>query len=364
MAATGFIVMADITGYTVFLNESELEHAQDSLAAILVLIADSTQAPFIVSRFVGDAVLSYGIDDQLLNPQTILDDVENTYLAYRRALEQMVLNTTCSCNACANLGSLDLKFIIHHGEFSVQKIGEFEELMGPQINMVFRLAKNSIKEKLGFKAYVAYSQNAIDFLKLPGFAASLHSLTEQVDDFGEATIYVADMHPVWERRKAEAPVVIPDQDIWLTFSRDIRAPVGMVWDRLTDPATRSRLFDSKPGGTTTGGDGKVGVGSAYVCAHGKYRVPHRIVEWLPNQQYTFESENPHFFNVWQFRLAEIEDGTRLEVTVGKSRSTLVKKVVMGLAWKRYTVKTTRKGLDGFAAEVEKAAKLAEVDLAG
>jgi len=28
MAKTGFIVMADITGYTVYLNESELDHAQ------------------------------------------------------------------------------------------------------------------------------------------------------------------------------------------------------------------------------------------------------------------------------------------------------------------------------------------------
>ena len=30
MSESGFIVMADITGYTVYLNESELDHAQES----------------------------------------------------------------------------------------------------------------------------------------------------------------------------------------------------------------------------------------------------------------------------------------------------------------------------------------------
>jgi hypothetical protein len=45
MADSGFIVMADITGYTVYLNESELDHAQESLVAILDVIVGSTDAP-------------------------------------------------------------------------------------------------------------------------------------------------------------------------------------------------------------------------------------------------------------------------------------------------------------------------------
>lgn len=336
MLSHGFIVMADITGYTMFLNESELDHATESLASVLDVIIDSTASPLVLYRVVGDAVVSYALDDQILNPQTLVDQLENIYVNYRRALEQMVINTTCTCNACANLSGLDLKFIVHHGEFSIKEMAGNAEILGPQVNLVFRLAKNSIKELLGLGAYIAYTREAIDSLDLPEFAMTLVPLEEDVDDFGKVWIHVADMQSVWERRRHEAPFTIPDGDVMLSFTRDIHAPLGIIWDHLTDPKTRSRLFQSEPDVTTSGKDGKMGEGGAYVCSHGKFRVPHRIVDWIPLAQYTFESENPHFRNIWQFRLTDLGPVTRLDVKVGKSRSTPLKRVVVGPAWKRYT----------------------------
>ena len=76
MAKTGFIVMADITGYTVYLNESELDHAQESIVAILDVIVGSTDAPLTLSRVVGDAVLSYAFDGAILNTQTLVEELE------------------------------------------------------------------------------------------------------------------------------------------------------------------------------------------------------------------------------------------------------------------------------------------------
>ena len=352
MTPQGFLVMADITGYTMFLNESELEHAQDSLAAIMDVIVGSTEAPLVLYRLVGDAVVSYALDEQILNRQTLIDELENIYVVYRRALEQMVLNTTCACNACANLSTLDLKFIVHHGEFGIKKMAGNDELIGPNVNVLFRLAKNTIKEELGFSAYIAYTDSAVDALGLPDFAASLRSLVEDVEDFGTTRIYVADMHPVWERRRHEEIFAIPDGDVMLSFTRDIRASAGLVWDHLTDPAKRSRLFLSEPGGIAYAEDGTMGAGGTYVCAHGKYRVPHRIVDWIPMTQYTFESENDHFRNLWQFRLTVLGEVTRLDVTVGRTHATPLKRIALGIPWKRYTRKTTTKGLSEFVADVE------------
>ena len=45
MAEQGYLAIADITGYTAYLNESELEHAQDSLSTILNLLIDQTKPP-------------------------------------------------------------------------------------------------------------------------------------------------------------------------------------------------------------------------------------------------------------------------------------------------------------------------------
>ena len=54
----------------------------------------------------------------------VVDRLDDTYVAFRRAMGQMIINTSCPCKACANIGSLDLKFLIHHGEFAVQRIGQ------------------------------------------------------------------------------------------------------------------------------------------------------------------------------------------------------------------------------------------------
>ena len=86
--------------------------------------------------------------------------MEGTYIAFRQALERMVLNTTCTCNACKNIPSLDLKFFIHHGTYMTQLLGAQTELVGSDVNLVHRLTKNSITEKTGVKAYAVYTQAA------------------------------------------------------------------------------------------------------------------------------------------------------------------------------------------------------------
>ncbi len=352
MSESGFIVMADITGYTVYLNESELDHAQESVVAILDVIVGSTDAPLTLSRVVGDAVLSYAFDGKILNAQTLVEELESIYVVFRRALGQMILNTTCTCNACANLSALDLKFIVHHGDFAINEMAGNQELIGPNVNLMFRLAKNRIKETLGLSAYIAYTSDAVEALDLPDFVATLAPLVEDTDEFGMVQLHIEDMHAIWEKRRYEAIVVIPEGDAMLSFTRDIHAPVGIVWDHLTDPAKRSRIFASDSAGTSTADDGRMGTDGTYVCAHGKMRIPHRIVDWVPLSQYTFQSEGPFFRNLWQFRLTDLGDMTRLHITVGRTRYVPSIWVVAGAGFRRYARKTTIKGLSEFIADIE------------
>lgn len=57
----GFFLIADITGYTTYLNDSELEHAQQTLTDLLELLVDQTRPPLTVTQLEGDAVLSYAL---------------------------------------------------------------------------------------------------------------------------------------------------------------------------------------------------------------------------------------------------------------------------------------------------------------
>ena len=116
---SGHLLIADISGYTQYLTSSELEHAQEVLTSLMGLLIDRTLPPLRVAGLQGDAVFSYGIGGGTLGGQSLVEMIEGPYVAFRRAIEQMVLNTTCQCNACANISTLDLKFLVHHGTFSI-----------------------------------------------------------------------------------------------------------------------------------------------------------------------------------------------------------------------------------------------------
>src|SRR5256886_7731692 len=124
MAQTGFLLIADITGYTMFLTRSELEHAQGILDALFKSIFAEIKAPIILSNLQGDAALTYLPDQNLPQRQFPLDAIERIYCSFSNTLGAMRLNTTCTCNACRNMNQLDLKFFLHHGAYATQERSE------------------------------------------------------------------------------------------------------------------------------------------------------------------------------------------------------------------------------------------------
>jgi hypothetical protein len=75
----GVLLIADITGYTVFLKESELEHAHGVLSDLLTVLVEGTRPPLAVSNLQGDAVFSYGIDTGAVSGQTFVEIIESIY---------------------------------------------------------------------------------------------------------------------------------------------------------------------------------------------------------------------------------------------------------------------------------------------
>ena len=274
----GVLLIADITGYTVFLQESELEHAHGVLSDLLSVLVEGTRPPLAVSNLQGDAVFSYGIDTGAVSGQTFVEMIESIYVAFRRAIEQMTLNSTCDCNACANVGALDLKFIIHHGEFLIQSIGDNRELVGSEVVVAHRLAKNTVTATTGIRAYAVYTDSAVDALDLTHLADEWTQHRE-VYDSGEVECWVADMTPVWEAARHRSVIEIPESEYRGKASVEIALPVEQVWDRLGDPEYRKILLGSDR--QVREGKGRLGQGDVYQCYHGDAVVPSVILEWLP-----------------------------------------------------------------------------------
>ena len=171
MAQQGFLLIADITGYTMFLTRSELEHAQGILDALFKSIFAEIKPPIMLSNLQGDAALTYLPDAKLPQRQFPLDAIERIYCSFANTLGAMRLNTTCTCNACRNMNLLDLKFFLHHGTYATQEMAGRTELQGAEVIRLHRLMKNSVTATTGIKAYALVTEQAADAIGLPDFFA-------------------------------------------------------------------------------------------------------------------------------------------------------------------------------------------------
>jgi hypothetical protein len=334
MTQQGFLIISDITGYSKYLHESELEHARDSLTNLLNLLIEHTQSPLVLSKLEGDAVFSYAPAGGFLQGQSLLDMIESTYASFRKALELMVLNTTCTCNACRNLPNLDLKFFVHYGSYMTQKLGNFNELVGNDVNLVHRLAKNHIKEETGFKAYAAFTQSVMGALGLEEFQNSLTPHRETFADVGEVQLYVYDMHTVWDRLKDRVRIEVRPEEALVTHTYEFPIPSSILWEYVTKPEYRIILMGASKLEIRDQAQGRTGVDSTYYCYHGDRETQQLILDWRPFEQFTTEDSNS-----WEvasrvtYKFEPTETGTRLIDYWGNPRGSWLKVRLFSLAAK-------------------------------
>jgi hypothetical protein len=315
MAQQGILLISDITGYTTYLHDSELEHAQESLADLLKLLIEQTRLPLVIAKIEGDAVFSYAPAEGFVHGQTLMEMIEITYASFRKALDLMVLNTTCTCRACRNLPNLDLKFFVHFGQYSIQDLGSFRELAGTDVNLIHRLVKNGITEATGFKAYAVYTQQLIDALEMATLIEGLASQTETYADVGDVHVRVADMHEVWQRRAEEVRIEVKESEAIASFTLDFPVPPSILWDYVTRPEHRVVLFDSTEQQVSAAESGRIGGGSVYVCYHGTIIAKHTVLDWKPFETYTTNETWPFpgVTGTVTYRIVEIDEGSRLGV---------------------------------------------------
>ena len=288
----GYLLIVDITGYTAYLSDSELEHAQQTLSSLLELLVLATPPPLAVAQLEGDAVMSYALDASMPSGQTFIESIESIYVEFRRALELMVINTTCPCNACANISQLDLKFFVHHGAFLLQPVIDREQLVGADVNFIHRLLKNTVTKKTGFRAYLMITEAARAALGIEPSGGSWLAHTETVADFGEVRTWIRDMGPAFEASKSVDRSFYTPRDVLARLTTEIGASREMVWDRLRDSDARNLVLGSDSYQLEGSSDGWVGEGSAYRCYHGSSVVRQLVVEWDPPRRLVLDEILP------------------------------------------------------------------------
>ncbi len=318
-AQSGYLFLADISGYTSYLNESELEHARDTLTDLLELLIDHAKPPLTISKLEGDAVFSYTLgDDSFQDGQAMVELIENTYVAFRRAIELMVMNNTCRCAACANVSMLDLKFFVHHGIFVQQDFGSQVELVGTDVNLIHRLMKNHVKQATGFSAYTLYTEAAVRQLGIEAMTETMNRHEESLDDLGVVHMWAQDMHPIWERRREEHQI---DFEPLITVLVDVSLSPEVVWSYLRQPDYRSVIVGADRVALENRRAGRMGLEGEFLCFHGSHLQRQVILEWTPFERIVSRDTDTMPLMkalTWknEYRLVPNDGGTHLTISLG------------------------------------------------
>jgi len=175
----GVFLLADISGYTAFLQAVANAHGEQMAAmqevpaayplmtSLLDGIVERLVPPFRLCKLEGDAVFAYTSDDGFeLRDGSVLACMKHCYAAYRERRDKTENLMLCDCQACSLLHKLDLKFVLHHGNCVVQSIAGHEEIVGPDVTMAHLLLKNTVTNRIGRAPYALLTESATQYLEI------------------------------------------------------------------------------------------------------------------------------------------------------------------------------------------------------
>lgn len=256
---SGHLVLADISGYTAFVADTELEHSREILNELLETLVRCLGGSLQIGQIEGDAIFALGPD--------LPDDpgawLEDCFVRFHRHLNAIKRVSTCPCRACANVGILTLKFVCHYGEYLPQSFLGKETFVGHAVNQVHRLLKN----KLPSREYVLVTNETLH--RLPPALRDKFIAHREEYDLGAMECGWLDLAPLRKDPRTDEEVKTVDAShAELTFERVYDAPTDRLWALLTDPAARTRWMgvqrvDYQPGARHTM------VGGEYHCYHGQ-----------------------------------------------------------------------------------------------
>jgi Protein of unknown function (DUF2652)/Polyketide cyclase / dehydrase and lipid transport len=316
-AERGCLLIADISGYTDYVVSSPLAYAEDVVSDITRDVVERLEPIVRVNKLEGDAAFGYALDGEL-DASMLLDSVEECYFGFRRRLRGIEHSTDCSCNACAKAPALNLKFVVHHGEF-IRRLGaRGEELTGHDVILVHRLLKNTAAEALGLRGYALCSEACVNALGIDPVALGMQEHHELYADVGDVPAWALDLEVRWEAEQERRRVLVAPHEASFAVEVALAVPPSVAWEYVTSP--RKRLLWQVDEIEQVDAGGRRCTGSSSVCVDGRAKIYEEILDWRPFDYFTERSSLPGGVTVVVTTALEAnEAGTRIVTRVRRER---------------------------------------------
>lgn len=317
---SGYLLIADISGYTKFLTSSEQDHANPILQGLLGALIEQVGEPLHFWKMEGDAVLAYSTQHEFPTGETFLTICENLYNAFALRQQNIIANTTCPCQACANVSMLDLKIMAHHGSFDEMNVGPVTDIAGADVILVHRMAKTDVREATGIRSYALFSDAAVEAMEIK---EALVPFSQPFEHFGEVSMQVYDLAKAWDKVRAgrERHFLEEEDGVW-TYRRQFDAPIATVWDAITDPNLKQRWMHGIQAVSVERSEGRIGAGSGYHCAHEAADFRYWVTDWEPFDYFSTHIADPARDGILlpeTYHFAANDAGTELRYTIGRAQ---------------------------------------------
>jgi hypothetical protein len=267
------LFMPDITGFTEFVNSTEITHAQNIIQELLEIIIESNQLELKVGEIEGDAVFFYRTGSAPTMDQ-LLEQVKTMFTRFHQHLQLYDHQRICPCGACTGAIKLKLKVFAHFGNVTGVSIKEHHKLFGRDIIILHRLLKNSLNKKEYALFTEQLLQDAKPLLSPPSWYES-EAATEHYD-VGTINFTVTDL----SRLHDEVPPITPPAynlykraKVVFTEEKLIPFPMDQVFTPIFDLSQRSYWMDGVKKVEIEGPDQINRVGTLHRCIRNEKNNP-------------------------------------------------------------------------------------------
>ncbi|PCJ92791.1 MAG: hypothetical protein COA50_14750 [Flavobacteriaceae bacterium] len=181
------LFIPDISGFTKFVQTTEVEHSQHVIAELLEVLIGANTEDLELAEVEGDALFFYK-EGNIPSQERLLAQIESMFTAFHSHLKLLEKNRICPCNACASAPKLELKIISHCGELQFIEVQGNRKPFGKQVIESHRLLKNSVESE----NYALISKELAKSIGLPvSYYSKIFKFSEGKDVYdGNNTEYI------------------------------------------------------------------------------------------------------------------------------------------------------------------------------
>jgi hypothetical protein len=288
-----------------------MEHANVIMKELLESIVNHLTPVMNLASINGDAVFVYAPEIRITRGETLIELIEASYVTFKDYVEQVRRRNTCECNACRGVTKLDLKFIVHYGEYIIVNTVDSFELVGMDVNLIQkRLLKENMNES-NWSGYALFTEKSLENIGIK--PEGMYTQSKNYEYIGEIKTYATNLQTRYEELVDARRVFLKPEEADVVISYDFSAPAPIVWEWLNDTHKRSKWVKGTIWKILERPKGRTDKGARNHCTHGRGTVIETILDWRPFDYSTtiIESTNGIYKMTTTTQLVPIPNGTHM-----------------------------------------------------